>query len=424
MTLIHGDPIERPRDLALYVHVPFCPHKCHYCDFNSYAGLDDLMPEYTRAIIAEVDAEGARVQTLLDSSRLGLRTINFGGGTPSTMPPPSLAAILDAIGRAFKVPSGIEVSLEANPGTVDLARLRELRAIGFNRISYGVQTFDEHLLTDLGRIHSAAEAATSLHNARRAGFANVNLDLMYGLPTQDLATWRDTLERAISLETDHLSLYSLQIEPGTVYFQRWQAGALPVPDDDLVADMYDFALDRLATAGFRQYEISNWARSDEHRCQHNLVYWANEPYLGLGPGAHSWIDARRFWRVLSPREFNRRALGGQATIVDSEEIDPKTEMGETVMLGLRLNDGLGLARFRKRFGTSVERAFPGALRSSLDDGLAEIVDGFLRLTDRGRPVGNEVFSRFIGEIRSTDAPPDDLSGSPVKPRSQAKAKST
>jgi oxygen-independent coproporphyrinogen III oxidase len=387
-------------ELGLYLHIPFCTYKCHYCDFNSYAGLENLIPDFTRALVREV---ASLPQALPDESStkraLSIRTINFGGGTPSLMPARDLENILTAVYENHLVPSGIETSLEANPGTVAAHQLRELRDIGFNRISFGVQSFDQTLLTDLGRIHSPEQAEIALDQARDGGFQNVNLDFIYGLPGQSLDVWSQTLERAIAIRPEHLSLYSLQVEPGTPYHQRWQDGDLPVPPDDSVADMYDLACQVLAAAGYDQYEVSNWAIDPAFRCQHNLIYWRNEQYLGVGPGSHSHYGRRRYWNVRPPRTYIRQVLAGASPVQGSELIDPQTELAETAMLGLRLNDGLNLASFAARFGRPVEAFFSRAIKSSLEDGLLELGPTSLRLSDRGRPIGNEVFIRFMEEAR-------------------------
>lgn len=393
-----------PRPVGVYVHVPFCTAKCHYCDFNSYAGLDRLFGSYVDAVCREiadlphrlpphVAAEGET--WACRAARLTARTINFGGGTPSLLDPSAVRSILDAIASRMVVPDGIEVSLEANPGTVAESRLADLRQAGVNRLSLGVQSFDRDLLVDLGRIHDAAQAAQARLAARAAGFASVNLDFIYGLPRQTIAVWRDTLERALDLRPEHMSLYALTVEPGTLFHRRAERGQLPLPDEDLVADMYELAAEMLAAPGYEQYEISNWALGPEHRCQHNLGYWRNHEYLGVGPGAHSWFGGYRYVDVLSPVQWASRIAAGHSPVISAEQIPPDLQLGETMMLGLRLAEGVDLAETSERFGVDVRSYFGLPIRETLQLGLVEWHDGRLRLTRRARLLGNEVFRRFL-----------------------------
>jgi oxygen-independent coproporphyrinogen-3 oxidase len=326
---------------------------------------------------------------------LAARTIFFGGGTPSLIEPAALGRILDAVRDRFDVADGAEITMEANPGTVAEARLADFRRLGVNRISFGVQSFDPGLLADLGRIHDPAQAAAARVAARAAGFESVNLDFIYGLPKQTLEVWRDTLDRAIELRPEHLSLYSLTIEPGTLFFRRAEQGRLPLPDEDLVADMYELADERLAAAGYEQYEISNWALGPKHRCEHNLGYWRNLEYIGVGPGAHSWFGGERYVDTLSPVAWARQVAAGESPVFERERIAPELALGETVMLGLRLMEGIDLDELSARFGVDARRLFAAPMRETEDMGLTEVGDGRLRLTRRARLLGNEVFRRFL-----------------------------
>jgi len=286
--------------LSLYVHIPFCELKCSYCDFNSYAGLEELMAPYVEALAVE-----ARLWSRL-LGRPPVGTLFLGGGTPSLLPLPMLGRLLEALRDAFPFRPDCETTLEANPGTVDAEYLRGLVALGVDRLSLGVQSFHDDELRALDRLHSASEAEEAYRQARRAGFRSVNLDLIYGLPGQPLERWQATLERAIALGPDHLSLYALTVEEGTKLAHDVARGVAPAPDPDVQADMYEWSSERLAAAGYEHYEISNWARPG-HRCRHNLAYWQCRPYLGLGAGAHSclpWGDGWcRFWDVYSPRRY-------------------------------------------------------------------------------------------------------------------------
>jgi len=270
-----------------------------------------------------------------------------------------------------------------------------VRELGVNRLSLGVQSVHEDELRLLGRIHSWEDAVGAVEAARAAGLENVNLDLIYGLPGQTLARWQETLEAALSLEPDHLSLYALTLEEGTPLQERVARGELPPPDDDAAAEMYEWAEARLARAGYVHYELSNWARAERYFCRHNLTYWYNEPYLGFGAGASSWWGGRRWTNVRHPEEYIRRLAAGQSVAEEVEEIGPRLEMGETMMMGLRLVNGVSDARFRARFGVGLADVFGEALARLSDLGLLEWDGQTARLTPRGRLLGNWVFREFV-----------------------------
>jgi oxygen-independent coproporphyrinogen III oxidase len=381
--------------LALYVHIPFCAVRCHYCDFNTYAGLERLYIPFTDALVAEIERAGAA------RGRPAVRTIFVGGGTPTVLPPAQLARVLDACRTAFHMLPGAEVTSEANPGTADGAHFTALRAMGVNRLSMGVQSFDDAELKWLGRIHGADEAAAAYHAARAAGFTNINLDFMFGLPRQSPVTWAATLGRAVALRPEHLSLYSLTVEHGTPLATQVSRGLAPAPDDDLAADLYSLAADNLAAAGYVHYEISNWTRTHQPpasslQCQHNLVYWRHEPYLGFGPGAHSFEDDRRWWNVRPVPQYIERIRDGASPERDGETLDRRTAMGEMLMLGLRLlEEGVTDARFRARFGVELAEAFGPQIGSLVSRGLLERLPDRVRLTPQGRLLGNQVFAEFF-----------------------------
>ena len=413
--------------LALYLHIPFCAARCAYCDFNTYAGLEALFEPYTAALVQEIGAAGGQ------RGRPAVRTIFIGGGTPTVLPPDLLARALAACREAFDVAPDAEITSEANPGTVDQARFAALRDMGVNRLSLGVQSFDDAELRWLGRIHSAAEAEAAFVAARAAGFANINLDFIFGLPGQASATWARTLDRAVALGPEHLSLYSLTIEHGTPLADQVRRGAVAAPDDDLAADLYELACDTLAAARYEQYEISNWAKQiancksanlqicnpqsairnpqsairnpqsairnlQSAICNHNLVYWRRESYLGFGAGAHSFDGAaeRRWWNVRPVPEYIRRITQGRSAEADGETLDRRTAMGETMMLGLRLTkEGAADARFRAQFGVGLDEAFGAEIARLAARGLLERLPDRVRLTPRGRLLGNQVFAAFL-----------------------------
>ena len=390
--------------LSLYLHIPFCSLKCRYCDFNSYAGLEELVEPYVGALIAEMGlwsgfARGRPVPTVF-----------FGGGTPSLLPIGQVERIMRALRERFALAPEAEVTLEANPGTVELEYLRALLAAGVDRISFGVQSFFDDELAALDRIHSAAEAEEAYRWAREAGFRRVNLDLIYGLPAQPLSRWQASLERAIALAPDHMSLYALTVEEGTKLAYDIEHGSVPEPDGDAQAEMYEWSQGRMAEAGYRQYEISNWSLPNQE-CRHNLVYWRNGDWLGLGAGAHSHLAGRRFADVYSPRRYVQlvsetaqappedRDAGAlvkrmrQVTYV--EEPRPELARADTLIMGLRLNEGVSLAEFRRRFGDGTDAGFAPAFEEFVSLGLLERVNGRVRLTARGRLLANEVFTRLL-----------------------------
>ena len=391
--------------IGLYVHIPFCHTKCPYCDFNTYSGIESLIPGYVRALVREIRCWGA----LLGAQQVN--TIFFGGGTPSYVPQQAITDVLEAVHGAFGIAADAEVTMEANPGDLTDGQASTLRQAGVNRLSIGVQSLDDGLLSFLGRRHSAQEAVAAYRKARRDGFDNVSLDFMYGIAHQSLEQWRDTLEQALELSPEHLSLYCLTLEGGTPMERQTRLGEIPEADPDLAADMYLLAEDMLAQAGYRHYEISNWAKPGMES-RHNLTYWLNRPYLGVGPGAHSYLGQWRFWNIASPREYivrlgkaaqrqapavalSSEAIGEIPSVGSVEAIDRRLEMAETMMLGMRLDDGVSLEDFYDRFGESVTSVYGKQVDELTALGLIELRDGALRLTSQGRPLGNEVFLRFV-----------------------------
>jgi oxygen-independent coproporphyrinogen-3 oxidase len=390
--------LANPIDVGLYVHVPFCRKKCFYCDFNTYVDLGHLVDGYVEAVSREIRELPQRVPGAEQpSTNIKIGSIFFGGGTPSLLTPQQLRSILDAC-RTWPIDPSAEITMEANPDDPTRDYFAEARQLGFNRLSFGVQSFDDALLQRLGRRHDAEAARLAYRRARDAGFDNVSLDLMFALPDQTLEQWLTTLDEATALGPDHLSIYNLTIEEGTA-FGAWAAkGTLAVPDDDLAADMYEAAMERLAVNGFRQYEISNWARTAsgrDTRSSHNLRYWRNQPYLGVGPGAHSSFGGKRYADVRAPARYLRRVAAGETPVDFCEPIDLELERAETMILGLRLNDGVGSDDFRRRFGGSPDDYYGDLLAELRRAGLVSTETSRIQLTYRGRLVGNDVFCRFL-----------------------------
>jgi oxygen-independent coproporphyrinogen-3 oxidase len=399
--------------LGLYVHIPFCETKCPYCDFNTYASIESLMPGYVDALYNEISQWG----TWLGCPTL--TSVFFGGGTPSYLPTDDIRRLMRVIQSAFVLPDNAEATLEANPGDCSRERLQAIRRSGINRLSIGVQSFDDNELRLLGRRHSADQAKHAVAAARVAGFDNLSIDLMFGLPYQYVSTWEHSLDEAIALVPEHISAYSLTLEGGTPMEADVSSGRLPESDSDLGAEMYRILGEKLAVAGYEQYEISNWTRPGL-ASTHNLTYWHNEPYLAVGPGAHGYLmptlgllsglppHGVRFADIKAPRTYIERARAWQAhgtineqSLVDAgaidyaDALDEQVARVETMMMGLRLNEGVANATFLARFGVGITEAFPEAVRDCLDDGLLEWTNGRLRLTNEGRPLGNEAFRRFV-----------------------------
>ena len=386
-----------PLDVGLYVHVAFCKSKCFYCDFNTYADLGHLMADYVTSLVAEIERlpPALPIENAAPPFRIG--SVFLGGGTPSLLSPTQIESILNAA-RTWTYDCAAEVTIEANPDDPTVDYLRAIRAAGVNRLSYGVQSFDDSMLRKLGRRHGGAKAMSAFNLARKAGFDNVSIDLMFGLPGQSLAHWEATLAQTVALEPDHLSLYNLTIEDGTLFGTWSAAGKLSVPDDDAAADMYEAAIDRLGGAGYRHYEISNWARSlpdRDVRAHHNLRYWRNQPYFGVGAGAHSSFAGLRYANLLSPKEYITNTSSMLPTTSTIEPIDRKLAMGETMLLGLRLDEGIDPALYQSRFGCTPDEAYGTILAELREVGLVVDDSGPIRLTQRGKLLGNEVFYRFL-----------------------------
>jgi oxygen-independent coproporphyrinogen-3 oxidase len=369
------------------------------------------MAPYARAVETE-----ARLWSPYLSGRK-VETVFFGGGTPSLLPLPEMEVVTTALARSFDIAPGAEITLEANPGTVDAAQLHGLRRLGFNRISFGVQSFHDDELRTLDRIHDADEVDDAYRWARQAGFNNINLDLIYGLQWQTLEGWHQNVERAIAMGPEHLSLYALTLEDGTPLTRDVARGRSHGPDLDLQADMFEWSVERMRQAGYEHYEVSNWARPGR-QCRHNLVYWRNGDWLGLGAGAHSHLGGERFAGAASPSRYialvqeqgsSNQEPGRHSPLVPGsgflvpnfaqigmrESHDPAREMSETVFLALRLREGLELDAFEKRFGITLGAVFGEALTETQKLGLTEVVSGHLRLRDDAVLLGDEAFLRFL-----------------------------
>ncbi|QEC47317.1 coproporphyrinogen III oxidase [Baekduia soli] len=326
------------RPFGVYVHVPYCAHVCGYCDFNTYVPGAGGTAGYVDAVRAEL----ALAREVLGDDVPPAETVFVGGGTPTLLAPGELHAVLDAVREQFGLAPGAEVTTEANPETVDPATLAALREAGFTRISLGMQSAVGHVLEVLERRHSPGRAVQAARQAREAGFAHVSLDLIYGTPGEDAGDWQRTLEAALDAAPDHVSAYSLIVEPGTRLAARVRRGELPAPDDDVLAERYEAAETLLGGAGLQWYEIANWARGDDDRCRHNLGYWSGADWWGAGPGAHSHVGGVRWWNVLRPQRWAALAGAGASPAAGREEPGAEAAHLEHVMLAVRLRDGLAL----------------------------------------------------------------------------------
>ena len=371
------------QEISLYIHIPFCVRKCLYCDFPSFPGMDGMFEDYVRRLCREMGEAAPSFQGI------GVKSVFFGGGTPSILPPALMGRIMDKIMSAYDVNSDAEISMEANPGTLDAAKLREYKSMYFNRLSMGLQAWQDRLLERLGRIHSVGEFEDNFLQARDAGFKNINVDLMFSLPGQTMVDWQETLEKVIRLDPEHISAYSLIIEEGTPFFDMYEKGQITETDENTDRRMYYLAKEMLSDKGFRQYEISNFAK-EGFECRHNITYWRTEEYRGFGLGAHSYVDGTRFHNSADMKEY--MAGGGR---LDMEKLTPEEMQEEFMFMGLRMNEGISREEFLKRFKTDITSVYGQEISELISEGLLTENKGRISLTDRGVDVSNQVFEKFI-----------------------------
>lgn len=370
--------------ISLYIHIPFCVRKCLYCDFPSFSGMESIFDDYVRMLCREID------ETYSDYRGMEVKSIFVGGGTPSVLPPALLGRISDKIFSRFDVDSKAEITIETNPGTLDAKKLAEIKSMYFNRLSMGLQAWQDRLLKKLGRIHTADEFETNFLQARDAGFKNINVDLMFALPAQSLDDWQETLEKVMKLRPEHISAYSLIIEEGTPFFDMFDRGELKETDEDTDRKMYYLAKEMLSDKGYKQYEISNFAK-EGFECYHNKVYWRTEEYQGFGLGAHSYADGVRFHNTYDMKEY----LRGEGLRMDKEFLSLQEKQEEFMFMGLRMNEGVSEAEFLRRFGESMDSVYGDEIKELISEELLVKKDGRLSLTDRGVDISNSVFEKFI-----------------------------
>ncbi len=371
---------------SLYIHVPFCATKCHYCAFNTYAFHKEQADSYLAAVQTEMK--------LYHSASRMLSTVFVGGGTPSILSSDALGQLFTSLRMYFQVCDDAEITVECNPGTVDRQKLEVMRDAGVNRLSFGVQAMDDTTLSRIGRIHTVSEVIHSYQLARELGFGNINLDLIFALPSQTVDRWKYSLNEVVALSPEHISAYNLMFEEGTAFYESWQAGKLKRIPEEIEAEMYSLTIETLMSQGYEHYEISNFAQPG-FTVRHNLVYWGNQPYVGLGPGACGYVNGLRYSNIRGIQDYVDCLSKGRKPITDSERLTGRDEKGETVILGLRKREGIEEEDYRHRFGESITVAFGDVLEKWIGLGLLEWNNACLRLTKRGLFLANEVFVDFL-----------------------------
>ena len=374
------------KPIAIYIHIPFCIHKCSYCDFNSYAGLDHLTMDFCEAIKREI--RGVR------ELEREVASVFFGGGTPTYLKAEQLNSILNEVRDVFPFAKDVEITSESNPANSDMERFEVMRQGGFNRLSIGVQSFDDRILRIAERRHTSEEAMTAIAFARIAGFENLNLDLIFALPEQSLDDWRASLLRVININPEHISTYALSIEEGTRFERMHRNHALHQADEDTELEMYEMAIEQLIKAGYEHYEVSNFCRAGK-QARHNLTYWLNDEYLGFGPGAVSYLDGRRWMNEKRPDSYIRKVKDGEPLAIQDETLSPAKALSETLILGLRLRGGVSLKSIHDRYSIDPLERYSGLIGNLISEGLAELNGDTLRLTHKGLLFSNDVFIRIL-----------------------------
>ena len=380
--------MKNTKTIGLYIHIPFCRQKCLYCDFPSWAGKEGQMQGYVDALTKEIRNRGK------EYTDRKVVSVFLGGGTPTTLSVPMLEQLMQAVFESWDIAEDAEITTEANPGTLDGEMAAALKKMGFNRLSMGVQAWQNRLLKDLGRIHTIESFQENYKAVREADFGNVNTDLMFALPNQTMADWQETVRNIVALHPEHISAYSLILEEGTPFFDKYEKGELEPAAEELDREMYHWAVDYLAKMGYGQYEISNFAKKGR-QSRHNRIYWQAEEYLGMGLGAHSYMDGERFHNRYDLQEYIR--ADGDISLLE-EEVEVITEedaLAEFMFLGLRLTEGVSFARFRERFGQEMKNIYGRQIEELVKDGLLKEDEIGIRLTVRGVDISNVVFEKFL-----------------------------
>lgn len=374
---------------GLYIHIPFCNSKCPYCDFFSVVPEDDsIKQKYLKALQKEIEIYGHKIPNIV------IQSIYIGGGTPTTLSAIQIAEIIQSCYRHFTINKDIEITIESNPASFHRKKAVALLKLGINRLSLGAQSLNNRVLKKIGRIHNKKDILYSFHIAREAGFTNINLDIIFGLPGQTLRCFERTLEEIFSMVPEHVSLYSLSIEKGTIFERLIKTGLLKIPSDDLAYKMYQKAIDFLTGVGYEHYEISNFALAG-HRCVHNQIYWKNQPYLGLGASSTSYIDYNRFQNYSNLNHYIDFLEYGILPIKTKEVLPEKEKIAETVILQLRMMEGLLKRDFIVKFKKPIEEVFPEQLKRLREEGLLDVNESRYFLTKKGIALANLVFLEFL-----------------------------
>lgn len=374
---------------AAYIHIPFCEHICHYCDFNKFYLKGQPVEEYLTALEKEMEL------TFMQFPTDSLKTIFIGGGTPTALNEPQLAKLCESINKDLPKADKIEFTFEANPGDLTVEKLHILKQAGVNRISLGVQTFNDELLSKIGRTHRVKDVYTSIENIKKIGFTNISIDLIFSLPGQTIFDFKDTLKKALSLDITHYSGYSLIIEPKTVFYNLMKKGRLPTPGEDVEASMYELLMEEMDKGGFKQYEISNFAKPG-FESQHNLTYWNNDSYYGFGAGAHSYVNGFRRSNVGPLKVYLSAIEKGLLPLFEEHFVLKEEQMEEEMFLGLRKTEGVSISGFKQKFGMDPLTLFENEINDLIYKKWLNVNENKINLTQQGRLLGNEVFQSFLG----------------------------
>lgn len=372
------------KEISLYIHIPFCKQRCFYCDFPTFAGKEGLREDYIKALVKEIEEK---------CSDYLIKTIFIGGGTPSYLEENNLEKLLIAVSK-LNLSDKLEYSMECNPGAVNEEKLRIMKKYGINRISFGLQSCNDNLLKKIGRIHTFEEFLENYNLARKVGFNNINVDLMYGLPNLTIQDWKNTLEKICELKPEHISAYSLIIEEGTAFYKLYEKDKLELPSEDDERIMDKITKDILKSNGYHQYEISNFAL-DSKECEHNKVYWSLDEYIGVGSASSSYIDGYRFANTSNINDYIENISSNVSVVIDKYENSIEDEMEEFIFMGLRMVSGIDLLKFKKKFSVDINSIYKEVIEKNIKDGLLVVEENKMFLTAKGMELSNSVMSDFI-----------------------------
>ncbi|MBF8982015.1 oxygen-independent coproporphyrinogen III oxidase [Lutibacter sp. B2] len=376
------------KKLGVYIHIPFCIKKCHYCDFQSFSNLEHIISEYVDALCMEIKSSKEKFK------RYKIKSIFIGGGTPSILTIKDIDKILSVLYSTFEMDSFLEFSIESNPGTLTKEKVKYYTKSGINRLSIGLQAWQDQLLKKLGRIHDKDTFVKNFHLAREYGFNNINIDLMFSLPNQTFSHWEETLSNIVDLNPEHISSYSLKIEENTIFEKEYKSGRLNLPNEEEDRKMYEYTQGFLEKNGYHRYEISNFSKSN-YECEHNKIYWKNEEYIGFGLGAHSYINRIRFSNTNDIKEYIYNIKQDKSSNIIEEKNSLKDEIAETMFLGLRMMAGIDLKYFEERYKKSPFEIYEKQILKLQSQGLLKVDDKNIQLTNKGIDLSNQVFVEFL-----------------------------